>query len=92
MGGASSAAVVALVDSQNGEIYAYTIEGVKYYTGWRQSIYTTWGYPSERNVYCKTRDEDNVFLCTRPHCFLAHIAIKGREAGYRVFGADSHLF
>lgn len=87
--GASSAAVVALVDSQNGEIYAYTIEGVKYYTGWRQSIYTTWGYPSERNVYCKVRDKDRSFY--DPIASLRALQSKG-EKQYIEFLEQIHTY
>lgn len=45
--------VSSVIDSNNGTIYAYWLDDVFYYTGWRQSPFTTWGYPSRLNISCK---------------------------------------
>lgn len=71
--------VYALVDSQNGEIYAYFITDVRYYTGWRQSPYLTWGPPNERKIYCKTYKEDDYFYAADPIASLHTLQSKGEK-------------
>lgn len=71
--------VYALIDSQNGEIYAYFITGVRYHTGWRQSPYLTWGPPNERKIYCKTYKEDDYFYAADPIASLHTLQSKGEK-------------
>lgn len=73
------ATVYALIDSQNGEIYAYFITGVRYHTGWRQSPYLTWGPPNERKIYCKTYKEDDYFYAADPIASLHTLQSKGEK-------------
>lgn len=75
--GHTYAAVYALVDSQNGEIYAYAIQNVRYYTGWRESPYLSWGYPNKRNIYCQTHNKDTFFYKKNPIVSLHTLQSKG---------------